>query len=631
MWFGESIEHAELPRSQFDPDIRGLVSVVLVHGSWRREDSNRIRIDVGLDLNFIFRDRHQSEQQLLMKLPQDACKRWSNVRAVTAHMSEMFGCHHSKCMVLLRHDNLAQIVVHTANMIEQDWRNLTQGVWLSPLLPSYDGQRHASRGMPPSLGTGARFKLDFLSYLRYYGSRTKELVLHLEQFDFSAIKAALIAHVPSKFDPRKTKVRSQLWGWPALQQALLALPWPTRSSGRSCPGQENGPQVVCQVSSIATVSDKWLHDTFFPALATSSGSSSTARQQQSVQSLDKSEDVSFSIIFPTPAEVRTSLDGYAAGASIHCKLQTASQRKQFESLKPSLHRWNPEADVAESPSTSFGPQRLTLPTSAFQNATSGRLSTRDALRGPACPHIKTFIRFRNNTRTSIAESTLSTTSPQGAKPDAHSEIDWALLTSANLSTQAWGTACNASTGEVRISSYELGVLVWPELFDDELGHYTAAEEKMDDAGSTKHNPTTMLSPQNDHSRRSRVRMVPTLGIDTPQARSPNTSSESIDWIKHNSSSKNSLDQPQPRPKHPQHNSKSPKSASCSTLLNPKTNAPTVFPSPPNQPPDQADHAILVGLRLPYSLPLTPYKPNDIVWSGSTAHHEPDRFGQVWHV
>jgi len=44
-------------------------------------------------------------------------------------------------------------------------------------------------------------------------------------------------------------------------------------------------------------------------------------------------------------------------------------------------------------------------------------------------------------------------------------IDWAMMTSANLSTQAWGAATNAS-GEVRICSYEIGVIVWPTLWDE---------------------------------------------------------------------------------------------------------------------------------------------------------------------
>ena len=59
-------------------------------------------------------------------------------------------------------------------------------------------------------------------------------------------------------------------------------------------------------------------------------------------------------------------------------------------------------------------------------------------RDRVAPHIKTYIR-------------------RGEK-----SIDWALLTSANLSKQAWGEAVNKS-GEVRIASWEIGVLVWPEL------------------------------------------------------------------------------------------------------------------------------------------------------------------------
>lgn len=37
------------------------------------------------------------------------------------------------------------------------------------------------------------------------------------------------------------------------------------------------------------------------------------------------------------------------------------------------------------------------------------------------------------------------------------------MTSANLSKQAWGEAANGA-GEVRIASYEIGVLVWPGLY-----------------------------------------------------------------------------------------------------------------------------------------------------------------------
>lgn len=33
-------------RAQFDPDIRQLVQVKIVHGSWRAEDQNKLRLEV---------------------------------------------------------------------------------------------------------------------------------------------------------------------------------------------------------------------------------------------------------------------------------------------------------------------------------------------------------------------------------------------------------------------------------------------------------------------------------------------------------------------------------------------------------------------------------------------------------
>jgi tyrosyl-DNA phosphodiesterase 1 len=68
----------------------------------------------------------------------------------------------------------------------------------------------------------------------------------------------------------------------------------------------------------------------------------------------------------------------------------------------------------------------------------------DAGRKRAAPHIKTFVRYGKES------------------------IDWALVTSANLSKQAWGEAPNKkSNDEVRICSYEIGVLVWPGLFAED--------------------------------------------------------------------------------------------------------------------------------------------------------------------
>ena len=60
-----------------------MIQIKLVHGSWKNEDSNKIHID-------------------------EAVKRHVNIQSITAHMPEAYGTHHSKMIVLFRHDDQAQ-------------------------------------------------------------------------------------------------------------------------------------------------------------------------------------------------------------------------------------------------------------------------------------------------------------------------------------------------------------------------------------------------------------------------------------------------------------------------------------------------------------------------------------------
>ncbi|KAJ5758737.1 hypothetical protein N7520_005893 [Penicillium odoratum] len=433
--------------SKFDQDVRSLVKVKIVHGSWERESMNKIHID-------------------------EACTRYPNIEAITAYMPERFGTHHSKLMILIRHDDLAQVVIHTANMIPQDWTNMTQAVWRSPLLPLLSpGTLPSSPGNTPP-GTGSRFKRDLLTYLRAYGpKKTGSLVQQLSRYDFGAVRAALVASVPSKqhlsgLDSGK----ATLWGWPALKDLMTHVPVRNiKKKNQTC-------HIVIQVSSIASLgqTDKWIKE-FFKSLAPTS----------------TDPPPKYSIIWPTPEEVYHSLDGYASGGSIHMKTQSAPQQKQVQYLRPHLCQWAGDSKVIDL---------------------SQDTPKREAGRGRAAPHIKTYIRFSNETMTSI---------------------DWAMVTSANLSTQAWGAAPNAS-GEVRISSFEVGVVVWPALYGDSASQGSAQSESPD------------------------VLMVPCFKQDQPD---PTNLAQKADTV--------------------------------------------------------------VGLRMPYDLPLTPYRASDEPWSATAPLYIPD--------
>lgn len=128
-------------------------------------------------------------------------------------------------------------------MIPGDWGNMTQAVWQSPLLPLASPNTTFPAAEHSVFGSGKRFKRDLLSYLEFYGGkRTGRLVAQLKKHDFTAIKAALVASVPSREKLGGVdSERSTLWGWPALKDTVCQIPLKR-------PTQKRDPHVVIQVS-----------------------------------------------------------------------------------------------------------------------------------------------------------------------------------------------------------------------------------------------------------------------------------------------------------------------------------------------------------------------------------------------
>ena len=354
-------------------------------------------------------------------------------------MPEPYGTHHTKLMAIFRQDSLAQVIIMTANLIEQDFR-MSQAFWKTPLLPLQTNNPLPSSSLP-MLGTGPRFKQDLLAYFRAYGpTRLQNLVGQLEMYDFTAVRGALVASVPGKqivhnLDPAV----GSLWGLPSLRRILSSIPSGSAATAES----SQQPHIVAQVSSIASVGEKWLLSTLIPALSTSTSPR---------QPIPKPKTL---VVFPTAADIRDSVDGYGSGSSIHIKTSTPAQAKQLAVLTPMLCHWAGEMPPSQTPNSNHN-------TNSSTDLPAGHVLTGHANRARAAPHIKTYTRFTDHT---------------------FSSIDWAMMTSANLSIQAWGSTPNAS-GEVRVCSYEVGVLVWPGLWDEE-------------------------------NRRGRARIVPVFGGDTP--------------------------------------------------------------------------------------------------------------------
>lgn len=157
----------------------------------------------------------------------------TNVELISAYLPDMYGTHHSKMLILIRHDDSAQVIIHTANMIALDWANMSQAVWRSPLLPKLASQTSDAGSRTEPRGSGSRFKYDLLNYLNAYNTKRsicKPLMKELEHYDFSEIRAALVASVPCH-QSVETDV-STAWGWPGLKEVLSSIPVHVQSTAR---------------------------------------------------------------------------------------------------------------------------------------------------------------------------------------------------------------------------------------------------------------------------------------------------------------------------------------------------------------------------------------------------------------
>ncbi|XP_042898012.1 tyrosyl-DNA phosphodiesterase 1 [Parasteatoda tepidariorum] len=305
---------------------------------------------------------------------------FSNVKFCQAKLNIPFGTHHTKMMFLL-YKNGFRIVIHTSNIVDSDWYQRTQGIWMSPVLPEC---MNSESGESPT-----SFKADLLEYINAYEApELNEWCQIIKKHNFSKVNVFLIGSVPGRhIGSKKTS-----YGHLKLRKVL-------NLNGNLREVVQPDWPLIGQFSSIGSLGaspDQWLTGEFSTSLSTTKGSSLI------------SQPAPLKLVYPTENNVRKSLEGYPAGASLPYSYKVATKQPY---LKDFLHIWKSEM---------LG-------------------------RSEASPHIKTYLRV----------------SPSNAK------IAWFLVTSANLSKAAWG-ALEKKGSQFMIRSYELGVLFLPKYFGKEV-------------------------------------------------------------------------------------------------------------------------------------------------------------------
>lgn len=307
-------------------------------------------------------------------------KPYPHLKFCRAKLDIPYGTHHTKMMLLLYSDGM-RVVITTANLIPTDWAQKTQGLWVSPLYPKLPSESE-TKGESPT-----NFKKDLLLYLNMYKQpEMEEWISAIKHHDLSATRVYLVASAPG----RHMGDRKAAFGHLKLRK-LLEKEGPKDDD-------VNGWPVIAQFSSFSSMGagpEAWMGAEFLSSLSATVG-------------LSKHRKPDLKLIYPSVDNVRKSLEGYPAGASLPYSIKTA-QKQQW--VHKYLHHWYAEVRG----------------------------------RSEASPHIKTFLR---------------------ASPDWR-HLAWFLVTSSNLSKAAWGVL-EKQGSQLMIRSYELGVLFLPKSFDMNL-------------------------------------------------------------------------------------------------------------------------------------------------------------------
>ncbi|KFP57984.1 Tyrosyl-DNA phosphodiesterase 1 [Cariama cristata] len=255
-------------------------------------------------------EKRESKAELLAQ-----ARPYENISFCQAKLDIAFGTHHTKMMLLLYEEGL-RVVIHTSNLIAEDWHQKTQGIWLSPLYPRLPQGATGSAGESET-----NFKSDLISYLMAYSSPTlKEWIDLIQEHDLSETRVYLLGSTPGRYQGSD----KEKWGHLRLRKLL-------KEHASSIPAQESWP-VVGQFSSIGSMGadgSKWLCSEFQESLVAAGSGLTTLLKC----------DVPIHLVYPTVNNVRQSLEGYPAGGSLPYSIQTAQKQLWLHSY---FHKWSAE-------------------------------------------------------------------------------------------------------------------------------------------------------------------------------------------------------------------------------------------------------------------------------------------------
>ncbi|XP_071452612.1 probable tyrosyl-DNA phosphodiesterase [Hetaerina americana] len=249
-----------------------------------------------------------------------------NIKACHVKPPHPFGHHHTKMSIFKYTDGSVRVIVSTANLIESDWDNRTQGVWIGP------------RCMP--LPTGANtndgesttnFRTDLVRYLSAYRlSILQEWIGTLRKIDFSPVRVCFVGSVPGSHKAPDFRH----WGHMKAGQLLRT------HCSRVCRNESGSERdmnpwpLVIQCSSIGSLganSSAWVCGEFRSSLSETTGAT--------LGTVPNLKQPSVKVVYPSLKNVAQSHDGLLGGGCLPYSMKTHVKQ---EWLTDYLHHWRSE-------------------------------------------------------------------------------------------------------------------------------------------------------------------------------------------------------------------------------------------------------------------------------------------------
>jgi len=187
-----------------------------------------------------------------------------------------YGVHHGKlCILIPKESEKIRVIVSTANLVYKDYNRKTNGIWFQDFPRKKAGSTDCSD-----------FENTLYDYLQKVSSECKQI----RDFDFSIAEVVLISSIPGYHNGANL----EKYGHLKLRKVL---------SQERFPSKFQKSDVVCQFSSIGSLSESWIEEEF---------------KKSVFQNEWESKDSTMKLVWPSVEFVRNCIDGLKAGGSLCC-------------------------------------------------------------------------------------------------------------------------------------------------------------------------------------------------------------------------------------------------------------------------------------------------------------------------